>query len=172
MIGRILGKGLVVSVILLFIGVAVQPSIAINPVSSDNEEDCDICPKVSNLHIVRLKSLINRFEKYDNLLSVLSKHNPEFEKKYQVLSNRLSTLKELNKEIKSYYPYPIICNILLIIYGIGCIIRDIWNEFLPNNLILSLLFLPIFIVCGYSALVSVAIYFGIFKCGEWPLLLN
>lgn len=169
---RIIGKGLTFVVILLFVSVGIQPAFAVTPNSTDGEEDCDICPKVSNQYIVLIKSLLNRLEKYDNQLSLLSKLNPEFEEKYLELSIKITTLKEMNKEIKSDYPYPIICSILLIIYGIGCIIRDIWNEFLPNNLILSLLFLPIFIVCGFSALVSVAIYFGIFKCEEWPLLLN
>jgi len=55
-------NGLVMVVIVLFIGVAVQPSIAINPISSDNEEDCSICPKVIKTHLVRLKEILLRFE--------------------------------------------------------------------------------------------------------------
>ena len=35
-------------VILLFIGIAVQPSIAVNPISSDNEDDCEICPSLNS----------------------------------------------------------------------------------------------------------------------------
>ena len=61
-----LKNGLVVGVILLFIGIAIQPAIAVNPISTDNEDDCDICPKISNLHLVRLRSLINRVETPDN----------------------------------------------------------------------------------------------------------
>jgi hypothetical protein len=79
-------------VILLFVGVAVQPSIAINPISSDNEDDCSICPKVS-----KLKEL----------------------GKYQELFDRITTLKEMNKEIKPDYPYPIICNILSILVTVS-----------------------------------------------------
>jgi len=59
---RIFSKGLVVGVILLFIGISVQPALAINTISSDNEEDCSICLKVGKLQDVRLKRLLDRFE--------------------------------------------------------------------------------------------------------------
>ena len=36
----------------MFVGVAVQPAVADTPISSYNEEDCDICPKVSKLKVV------------------------------------------------------------------------------------------------------------------------
>jgi len=78
-------NGLIVGVILLFIGVTVQPAIAVNPISTDNDEDCEICPKVKKTHLVRLKSLINRVETINNKFSVISKHNPEIEEKYQEL---------------------------------------------------------------------------------------
>ncbi len=94
-------NGLVVAIVLLFIGVAVQPSIAVNPIPSDNEEDCDICPKSSSLHLVRLKSLINRVETLDNKLSVMSKHNPKVADKYQELSDKIITLSEMNKILNS-----------------------------------------------------------------------
>ena len=32
-------NSLVVSIILLFVGIAIQPAIAVNPISYDNEED-------------------------------------------------------------------------------------------------------------------------------------
>ena len=113
---RILGKGLVVGVILLFIGISIQPAFAINSISSDNEEDCSICPKVSKQHLVRLKSLINRAESLNNKLLVMSKLYPEVAEKYQELSDRIITIKEMNKELKPDRKYPIICTILLIIW--------------------------------------------------------
>ena len=91
---------LVVAVILLFVGVCVQPAFAINPNLSDSEDDCDICLKVSNLNLVRLENLSNKIYKYDNILSVLSKNYPEFTEKYQELSERITTFKEINKELK------------------------------------------------------------------------
>ena len=84
-------NGLVVGVLLLFVGVAVQPSIAVNPISTDNEDDCNICPKVSNL-----KEL----------------------EKYRELSDKITTLKEMNKESKLDSPlryHIVICSILTII---------------------------------------------------------
>ena len=53
-------NGLVVVVILLLVGVAVQPVIAVNPISTDNEGDCSICPKVSNLDGITTLKKINK----------------------------------------------------------------------------------------------------------------
>jgi len=102
----------------LFTGIAIQPAIAVNSISSDNEDDCSICPKVNKQHLVRLKSLINRVETLDNKLSVISKYNPEVAEKYQELFDRITTLKEMSKELKpdtSWDDHPIICNILAIL---------------------------------------------------------
>jgi hypothetical protein len=103
---------LVVGVILLFISIAFQPAIAVNPISSDNEEDCDICPKVSKTHLVRLKSLINRVETIKNKLLPMSKYNTKFVEKYQELSDRL-------------WSFPISCSILLIFAIILANIADV-----------------------------------------------
>ena len=111
-------NGLVMVVILLFMGVAVQPAIAVNPISTDNEEDCSICPKVSKQHLVRLRSLINRVETLNNKLSVLSKLYPEVAEKYQELSDRITTIKEMNQDLNPNWEYPIICAILIILLSI------------------------------------------------------
>ena len=111
---RLFYKMLVFGVIVLFIGIGIQPAFAVTPDKSDNDDDCKLCPKVSNLHFVRLKNLLNRVEKYDNILSVLSKHNS----------------KEINKELKPNKPlndYPITCNILDKILN-RHINRTIWFE--------------------------------------------
>jgi hypothetical protein len=75
----------VVGITILFLGLSIQPSIAVKPISSDNEDDCSICPKIS-----KLKEL----------------------GKYQELFDRTTTLKEMNKELKSDSDRPIICAIL------------------------------------------------------------
>ena len=111
-------NGLVMVVILLFVGVAVQPAIAVNPIYSDNEDNCNICPKVSKLHLVRLKSLIKRVEILNNKLSVMSKHNPEVADKYKELSDRITTLTDINKEVKTdatSWDFPIFCKFLEIL---------------------------------------------------------
>ena len=94
-------KGLVVGIIVLFIGVGFQPAFA-NEVSvtnktSDFEEDCN-CNPVSNLHLIRLERLVNRLEIHTKILSVFSKYNPEFAEKYQEIPNRISTLVSINEE--------------------------------------------------------------------------
>ena len=71
----LLSKTLVVGVIVLFIGVAVQPAFAdvSNTSVSDNDDGCNLCAKkVSKQHLTLIESLLNRLEKYDNQLLVLS----------------------------------------------------------------------------------------------------
>lgn len=95
-------KGLVVGIIILFLGAGFQPAIAdvSNIYNSDSEDDCDICPKVSKQHIVRIKSLIDRLDTLNTKLSKVSKLNPELEDKYQELSKSISTFKNIYKELK------------------------------------------------------------------------
>jgi hypothetical protein len=57
---------LVIGIIFLFLGVAVQPAFAVDvsiTKASESKDDCEICPKVSNQHIVLIKSLLNRLER-------------------------------------------------------------------------------------------------------------
>ena len=106
---------------ILFLGLSINPTIAVNPISSDNEEDCDICPKVSKTHLVRFRSLINRVETLDNKLSVISNHNPEVAEKYQELFDRITTLVEMNKELNPDSPlqnYQKICSIIVPVFSI------------------------------------------------------
>ena len=140
-----------VGIILLFIGVAVQPAFA-NEVStttsSDTEDECDICPKASKSHLVLIKSLINRVEKYDNQLSVSSKLNLEIGEKYKELSDRISSIIEIDNGLNTNGDYPIICNILfLLIYGklMQLIFISVFFQFLseqPSKL-LSKIFYPL-----------------------------
>ena len=104
-------KALVVGVIFLFIGVGVQPVFAKNTIKTTSEtlEDCE-CQPISNHNL-------NRLEK----LSILSKNNPEISEKFEELSNRITTLKEINEKL--FTPPLIICGALLVImfnvYAIG-----------------------------------------------------
>ena len=139
---------LVIGTTILFLGISVQTSIAtVQPkyidveYSSDIEEDCEICPKVSNQNRFLIKILIKRLEKLDNRLSVISKYNPIVAKKYKEVSERISSITEMNNELKqdsSLEDYPILCDILLII---GIVIAKIniffWEllEVLKNTII-------------------------------------
>jgi len=84
----------VVGITILFLGVSINPAIAVNPISSDNEDDCSICHPISNLQEIE---------------------------KYKELSNRFTTLKEMNKKINPITPREdnqTICKILWIVLGV------------------------------------------------------
>ena len=125
-------KGLTVVIIALFIGVGVYPAVSSVPIKtsnilqdeeldtsivtdiSDSEEDCN-CKPVSNLHLVKLKRLVNRILVYNNLLSLLSKHHPDLAEKYQEISDEITELREMTNELKPNQPFqydPLICGIL------------------------------------------------------------
>ena len=132
-------NGLVMIVILMFIGVAVQPSIAVNPISSDNEEDCIICPKVSNLQWVE---------------------------KHQRLFDKITTFTEINKEVKPDYPYPIICNILLLYINFQLVKWELYI-ILPGTV--QILFIPLFVKNAYFIIGALSLYFGEFDCDEFVM---
>jgi hypothetical protein len=102
-------KVVVVGIIVLFIGVGVQPSFA-NEVSitaiSNNEDDCN-CEPISNLHLVireilsnKLDRLLNRLEVYTGIILILYRYNPDVTEKFEELSNEIITFKEINNALK------------------------------------------------------------------------
>ena len=51
-----------VGITILFLGLAINPAVAVNPISSDSNDDCEICPKVSNLdRITILKEVSKKY---------------------------------------------------------------------------------------------------------------
>jgi hypothetical protein len=104
---RIICKGLAVAVIILFIGVGIQPAFAdvSNTSVSDSIEDCNLCPKVSDKHLFRLRILLNRIEIFNNELNDISKQNPKVEENFQKLLDNISYLQVLNNKSR-------ICEIL------------------------------------------------------------
>jgi hypothetical protein len=119
-------KFLVVGVIVLFIGIGIQPAFAIELEQPFND-DCEICPKkVSKQHLILLEILLNKMEKYDNQLSVLSKLNPEVEEKYQEILERITTLQDLDPSNEFCDFLAIFATLLMlpidILYSIGLII--------------------------------------------------
>ena len=100
-------KCLVVGIILLFIGVGIQPAFAIdisNNSPSKNIEDCN-CQVADNFDIVRVKSLLNRAERslnrveiFAKLIPVLSKENPEVLEYCEGLSEKINTFMEMIDE--------------------------------------------------------------------------
>ena len=121
-------KTLVVGVIVLFIGVGIQPAIAVTPNTADSEEECNLCPKVSNLHLVLLERMLNRVETLTSKLSVVSKLNPLIEEKSQVLSDAITTFKEKSNEFKFERPLiirRILCGIAFTIYSVVWLIGGV-----------------------------------------------
>jgi hypothetical protein len=107
---------LCIGITILFPGVGIQPAIASdvsNSISND-EDDCDICPKVSKRHFAILRSLVERLEKRVNILSVLSKYNPKNIEKFEELSNQVSTFNKMFNKF-TFEQYPIICITLFMI---------------------------------------------------------
>ena len=77
---------LVVGITILFLGVGIQPAIAVIPKISDGEDYCDICPKkISKSHLVLIESLLNRLENYNYQLSEFTKKNPEINEVQAIL---------------------------------------------------------------------------------------
>ena len=132
-------NGLGVVVILLFIGVAVQPVIAVNPISSDNEEDCSVCPKVSKQQELG---------------------------KYQELFDRITTLGEMNQGLKSDREHPIICNILLLYVYFQFVKIELY-KILPDTV--QILFMPLFIKNALLTVSVFMLYWIQFDCEEFEL---
>jgi len=111
---HLIKKGLVFAIILMFISVSFQHVYAfdINSFSDNiqNENDCG-CGVVSNVQHIRFEKLLNRLELSKNKLLVLFKDNIGIIEEYEELSNRISTLAELNLELRSNSPI-IICELL------------------------------------------------------------
>lgn len=168
----VLYKALVIGVIILIIGIGIQPVIASNVsniTKSDSEDDCNLCPSVSKRNSVRLKSIVNRLEKYDNILSVLSKRDPEIAVKYQKFSN---TILNSNNELE--YNLPIennmsICDIIaLIMFPIlmfGSPFLELYDYSVENSKLL-LLFISLvgIAVTNIFWLPTAIIYFYVFNC--------
>jgi len=142
-----------------------------NTSESDSDDDCNLCPKVSNLHLVRLKSLFNRLGKYNNKLSIVSKLNLELEEKYQEISNSITTLIEMNKELNPNGEYPNICYIIAIIALPFFTVWDevlmpIWDKIDEYSLLGRLIF-PLLIFYDMVLIFFTILILG-FHCIEWP----
>ena len=116
-------KGLAVGIIVLFIGIGVQPVFAKDTIKTTSKtlEDCG-CQTVNNHNLNSLIELSNRIERllsrveiFTNFISILYKNNPEISEKCEEISSSITTLKEINKELKldsSFTDHLIICIVL------------------------------------------------------------
>ena len=143
---RIICKTLAVAVILLFIGVGVQPAVAVTPDTSNSEDDCDICLSVEDL--------------IDN----------KDVDKYQELLDKINSLKGGDEELN--YDGPI-CDLLGGIFE-RADNRILWLEELmytfENHTILGVIFSCIFylnlVLCLYACIIGIRL-----GCWEGPFIL-
>ena len=125
---RIICKTLAVAVILLFLGLAIQPSVAVQPETTDIEDDCNLCAKkVSKHHLVLIQSITRRLETYSNQILNEFKDEPEIRQKCQEISDNIALLRD----IKLGWDFPIICTTLALLISP---IAHIWT-FLFNLII-------------------------------------
>ena len=111
---------IVVGITILFLGVGIQPAIAIIEPEQPVNDDCNLCgKKVSKNHIDRLINVLDKLDKHDNELSALFRLNSELEEKYKAISNRFLVLKEINNDFNLNRGFPVICSILFI-YMLSC----------------------------------------------------
>ena len=92
-----------------------------------DNEDCG-CEVVSSQRLVRLERLLNRVKIYTNVISILSKNNPDVKEKCKELLNEVSALREMNNALKFDFIFendrtPFICDIIEpIFYALGTIV--------------------------------------------------
>lgn len=107
-------KGLVLGTVVLFIGMGVQPTLAVEPESSidttiEKKEDCD-CQDVNDITLVKLKGALNILKVYTGILSQSSKLNPMVPRRIEQLGNLLSDFENDNTR---FWNFPFICWVLL-----------------------------------------------------------
>jgi len=161
---------LAIVIVVLFIGVGIQPAFAVNTkqsmVNIVSFEDCG-CGEVSDTDLVKVDRLLDRVEVYNKLLLVLYKYTPEIKDEIEDLSIKISILKE---ELADEAPLQTICVILEIIHEI---LKVLYWFFLELSYELMLFYLPYALAYLCSVTVRI-IKFHIFfigyllSCWEWP----
>ena len=91
-------KALVIGVILLFLGVGIQPALA-NEVStnavSDVEEDCLECQPASRVDLLKVKLLLIRLEAITNVILSKFGHIPEIKEKCEKILETIHSDNDL-----------------------------------------------------------------------------
>ena len=170
-------KVLAVAVILLFLGVGVQPALA-NEVSntvSDVDEDCLECQPVNRIDILKVKLLMIRVEAFTNVILSRFGHIPEIREKCEEISDRITNFQEMYNDLKLgslNWDFPIICAFLESNYkslgNFSVFIYEISDIFDPNGGIYVILVLMYYSVA--SLCVIIYMYFAEPLNCEWTQL--
>jgi hypothetical protein len=170
----IIKKGLVAGIIVLFIGIGVQPAFAVdisNNRPSEYIEDCGC--EINDNNLVRIKSLLKRIESLLDrveirikLITTLYKDHPEVIEDCEEISEKITTFREMNEEnfserisISGSQSNKIICDILEILYLLTfpiviilTPIRDKYEEGTIIYIMLTLVAVPLLILASISAM--------------------
>ena len=140
----VLYKSLVVGVIILFVGVGIQPAFAVSPDTSESEDDCNLCAKkVSKSHLILIESLLNRVEKSKDF---------DFGTSYLDSTDICDKLEKL------------LMVLVAPLLFLEPIIEDMDEETIIFNLLCS-----VYILYGVVVyVIPFLLYFGVFKCDELP----
>jgi hypothetical protein len=135
----LLYKALVVGVIVLFVGMGVQPAFAVTQDTSNGEDDCNLCAKkVSTSHPLLLKILKDKVNELEKTLIFFPENNGDIEenvKEFFELISEISDIKDkdLENSFKSEF-----CKKMkkrfdnfYVDYG------KIWSQFIYNPIVLS-----------------------------------
>jgi hypothetical protein len=114
--------------------VGIQPAFAVTSNSIGSDDDCNLCPKVSDLHIDRLRNLISRLDKRNNELSKLSEYNPKITDIYTKISNKITFLRDMNNKLNSITDFednPFLCIFLVAVIVVPLLIEPFFMIFAP-----------------------------------------
>ena len=140
---------------------------------SDVENDCG-CQVISSRNLVRLERLLNRLESYSKIILLLPKFYPEIAENCKELSNRITSLAEMNEELKPDIPLDdntIICGILLWLI-IQAAIRDavfcnLLEKYKENPILYNIIY-TLFIANVSLFLKLLDLFYDTFDCWEDP----
>ena len=164
----VLCKSLVVGVIILFVGIGIQPAFAVTSNSTGNKDDCNLCPKINKQQIDKLITRLDKYEKYD-IQSVLSTQNPIKEEIFQSLSKKITSDEKLSSNSS-------ICEFLEK-YFLGLFLRAvlfsilfdiIYETFFPLFSISLDIFYEIY-MAKFMVVLGILVNLSfLYDCPEWP----
>ena len=116
----VLYKSLVVGVIVLFVGLGIQPAFAVEPKLSANNtekvEDCD-CQSNDKTHLV--EKLLNRLEKNEVLYDVIDLNKSNFERPIcEFLSNLIDKCLALMEYNQNPFILQFMCYFIAVFSGL------------------------------------------------------
>jgi hypothetical protein len=173
---RLYYKIFAIGIIVLLGGVSVSSAISIdnkpNIHNNKTEKECE-CEEVSDSDLIKLEGYLNRIRLFSNLVSILSKFNPELTDKCNDLLEDLRASTELYKTSKlnfnqnerpicDIFVYIGISLFVVIAFIIVCA-SSIPEGTLGYNLLMLILAIPFFSIYGLIEF-GMYLYVDVFKC--------